>query len=68
MAVSNCTMCDGRYDREEGGATLDLDTAQPFLGDDATFKKRETEMSKRLVVFSPCQYIDFTNCLDICCS
>jgi len=36
------------YDREEGGATLDLDTAQPFLGDDATFKKRETEMTKRL--------------------
>lgn len=57
---------DGRYDREEGGATLDLDTAQPFLGDDATFKKRETEMTKRLVFFSPCQFIDFKSYPDIC--
>jgi hypothetical protein len=57
---------DDRYDREEGGATLDLDTAQPFLGDDATFKKRETEMTKRLVFCSPCQIIDFKSYPDIC--
>ena len=57
---------DDRYDREEGGATLDLDTAQPFLGDDATFKKRETEMTKRLVFCSPCHIIDFKVYPDIC--
>ncbi|KAG6550822.1 hypothetical protein Mapa_007618 [Marchantia paleacea] len=36
------------YDREEGTSTFDADNAAPFLGDDATFKKREAELAKRL--------------------
>jgi len=36
------------YGREEGGATFDADIAEPFLGDETTFKKRETAMTKRL--------------------
>eukprot|EP00250_Pteridium_aquilinum_P021702 c25200_g2_i1 orf=163-3891(+) len=36
------------YDREEGGSTMDTDIAEPFLGDEATFKKREADMAKRL--------------------
>jgi len=41
--------CCSRYGREEGGATFDADIAEPFLGDETTFKKRETAMTKRLV-------------------
>jgi pre-mRNA-splicing factor ATP-dependent RNA helicase DHX38/PRP16 len=40
--------CCSRYGREEGGATFDADIAEPFLGDETTFKKRETAMTKRL--------------------
>ncbi|CAM6106133.1 unnamed protein product [Calypogeia fissa] len=36
------------YDREEGGATFDADSGGPFLGDEATFQKREAELAKRL--------------------
>ncbi|KAI5058388.1 hypothetical protein GOP47_0026558 [Adiantum capillus-veneris] len=36
------------YDREEGGSVMDSDMVAPFLGDEATFKKREAEMAKRL--------------------
>eukprot|EP00850_Spirogloea_muscicola_P022812 SM000313S11962 [mRNA] locus=s313:62207:71334:+ [translate_table: standard] len=36
------------YGAEEGGATMDEDSA-PFLGDEATFKKREVEMQKRMI-------------------
>lgn len=36
------------YDREEGGSAMDSDVMAPFLGDEATFKKREAEMAKRL--------------------
>ncbi|MCO5579412.1 hypothetical protein L7F22_033267 [Adiantum nelumboides] len=36
------------YDREEGGSVMDADMVAPFLGDEATFKKREAEMAKRL--------------------
>lgn len=36
------------YDREEGGSVMESDMGAPFLGDEATFKKREAEMAKRL--------------------
>lgn len=36
------------YNQEEGGASFDSEGAQPFIGGEATFKKREAEMVKRL--------------------
>lgn len=36
------------YNQEEGGASFDMDSAEPFIGGEATFKKREAEMVKRL--------------------
>ncbi|KAL3679174.1 hypothetical protein R1sor_022130 [Riccia sorocarpa] len=36
------------YDREEGTSTFDSDNGAPFLGDEATFKKKEAELAKRL--------------------
>ncbi|XP_024542250.1 pre-mRNA-splicing factor ATP-dependent RNA helicase DEAH7-like [Selaginella moellendorffii] len=37
------------YDREEDGTAVDIDDSTSlFMGDEATFKKRETEMAKRL--------------------
>ena len=39
-----------RYDREEGGGLgMEPERFAPFLGDEATFKKREADMAKRLV-------------------
>lgn len=37
------------YDREEGGLVMEADSMAPFLGDEATFKKREADMAKRLI-------------------
>eukprot|EP01018_Ginkgo_biloba_P028657 Gb_13411 [translate_table: standard] len=36
------------YDREEGGTMLEADSSSLFVGDEATFQKRESEMAKRL--------------------
>ncbi|KAL1803612.1 hypothetical protein ACET3Z_032259 [Daucus carota] len=37
------------YDREEGNTMFDEDKSSFFLGDEATFKKKETELAKKLV-------------------
>ncbi|CAK7326056.1 unnamed protein product [Dovyalis caffra] len=37
------------YDREEGNTMFDADTSSFFLGDDASFQKKEAELAKRLV-------------------
>lgn len=37
------------YDREEGGSILESSNNTPFLGDEATFRKREADMAKRLM-------------------
>lgn len=38
-----------RYDREEGNAMFDTDSSSFFLGDEASFQKKEAELAKRLV-------------------
>ncbi|KAL2233714.1 UNVERIFIED_CONTAM: Pre-mRNA-splicing factor ATP-dependent RNA helicase DEAH7 [Sesamum indicum] len=37
------------YDREEGSTMYDADGSSFFLGDEASFQKKETELAKRLV-------------------
>ncbi|XP_042519990.1 pre-mRNA-splicing factor ATP-dependent RNA helicase DEAH7 [Macadamia integrifolia] len=37
------------YDREEGNTMFDSDTSSFYLGDDASFQKKEAELAKRLV-------------------
>ncbi|XP_042025035.1 pre-mRNA-splicing factor ATP-dependent RNA helicase DEAH7-like [Salvia splendens] len=37
------------YDREEGGTVYDADSSSAFLGDEASFQKKEAELAKRLV-------------------
>lgn len=37
------------YDREEGNAMFDTDSSSFFLGDEASFQKKEAELAKRLV-------------------
>ncbi|KAK9104172.1 hypothetical protein Scep_021016 [Stephania cephalantha] len=37
------------YDREEGNAAFDADSSSFFLGDEASFQKKEAELAKRLV-------------------
>ncbi|XAR60206.1 RNA helicase [Bertholletia excelsa] len=37
------------YDREEGNTMFDADSSSFFLGDEASFQKKEAELSKRLV-------------------
>ncbi|GMH27685.1 hypothetical protein Nepgr_029528 [Nepenthes gracilis] len=37
------------YDREEGGAVCDTNSSSFFLGDEASFQKKEAELAKRLV-------------------
>ncbi|GMN49209.1 hypothetical protein TIFTF001_018375 [Ficus carica] len=37
------------YDREEGNAMFDADSSSFFLGDEASFQKKEAELAKRLV-------------------
>ncbi|KAL9324599.1 hypothetical protein ACSQ67_009456 [Phaseolus vulgaris] len=37
------------YDREEGGTLFDGDSSSLFLGDEASFQKKEAELAKRLV-------------------
>ncbi|KAL9322938.1 hypothetical protein ACSQ67_010991 [Phaseolus vulgaris] len=37
------------YDREEGGTLFDGDNSSLFLGDEASFQKKEAELAKRLV-------------------
>lgn len=37
------------YDREEVGTMLEGDSSSLFIGDEATFQKRESEMGKRLI-------------------
>ncbi|XP_073302624.1 pre-mRNA-splicing factor ATP-dependent RNA helicase DEAH7-like [Primulina huaijiensis] len=36
------------YDREEGGTIYDADSSSLFLGDEASFQKKEAELAKRL--------------------
>ncbi|VFR00076.1 unnamed protein product [Cuscuta campestris] len=36
------------YDREEGSSTFDMDRSTLFLGDEASFQKKEAELAKRL--------------------
>jgi hypothetical protein len=38
-----------RYDREEGNTMFDADSSSFFLGDNASFQKKEAELAKRLV-------------------
>lgn len=40
-------MC--RYDREEGSTMFDADSSSFFYGDEKSFKKKETELTKKLV-------------------
>jgi len=40
-----------RYDREEGSTLFDGDNSSLFLGDEASFQKKEAELAKRLVTF-----------------
>ncbi|KAK6230979.1 hypothetical protein QUC31_002497, partial [Theobroma cacao] len=37
------------YDREEGNTMFDADSSSFFLGDEASFQKKEAELAKRLV-------------------
>ncbi|KAK7261573.1 hypothetical protein RIF29_27887 [Crotalaria pallida] len=37
------------YDREEGSTMFDTDNSSAFLGDEASFQKKEAELAKRLV-------------------
>ncbi|KAK6246536.1 hypothetical protein SCA6_009626, partial [Theobroma cacao] len=37
------------YDREEGNTMLDADSSSFFLGDEASFQKKEVDLAKRLV-------------------
>ncbi|XP_068656092.1 pre-mRNA-splicing factor ATP-dependent RNA helicase DEAH7 [Aristolochia californica] len=37
------------YDREEGSTMVDADSSSLFLGDDASFQKKEAELTKRLI-------------------
>ncbi|CAL0322117.1 unnamed protein product [Lupinus luteus] len=37
------------YDQEEGSTVFDTDKSSAFLGDEASFQKREAELAKRLV-------------------
>ncbi|KAF8390619.1 hypothetical protein HHK36_025146 [Tetracentron sinense] len=37
------------YDREEGTTMFDADSSSVFLGDDASFQKKEAELAKKLV-------------------
>ncbi len=37
------------YDQEEGGGGVD-ESHNPFVGDDALFEKRSTEMAKKMVI------------------
>lgn len=37
------------YDREEGNTLFDADTSSFYLGDEASFQKKEAELAKRLV-------------------
>ncbi|KAH1032320.1 hypothetical protein J1N35_044494 [Gossypium stocksii] len=37
------------YDREEGNTMFDADSSSLFLGDEASFQKKEAELAKRLV-------------------
>ncbi|KAL3533450.1 hypothetical protein ACH5RR_006971, partial [Cinchona calisaya] len=37
------------YDREEGSTVFDGDSSSHFLGDEASFQKKEAELTKRLV-------------------
>lgn len=46
-----------RYDREEGNTMFDTDSSSFFLGDDASFQKKEAELAKRLVCFMPVNFI-----------
>lgn len=39
-----------RYDREEGGTIYDADSSSVFLGDEASFQKKEAELAKRLIL------------------
>lgn len=50
MTEKSITYFYARYDREEGGGLGgEPERFAPFLGDEATFKKREADMAKRLV-------------------
>lgn len=44
-----------RYDREEGNAMYDDDRTSAFLGDEASFQKKEAELTKRLVCPENCE-------------
>ncbi|MCI35437.1 pre-mRNA-splicing factor ATP-dependent RNA helicase PRP16-like, partial [Trifolium medium] len=37
------------YDREEGSTLFDSDNSSLFLGDEASFQKKEAELAKRLL-------------------
>lgn len=49
--ITNESCLSYRYDREEGGTVYDGDSNSAFLGDDASFQKKEAELAKRLVWF-----------------
>lgn len=38
-----------RYDREESNTMSDVDTSSLFLGDEASFQKKEAELAKKMV-------------------
>lgn len=60
-------MFPGRYDREEGGTIFDVDSTLVFPGDEASFEKKETELSKRLVssfLFSVITHICCMECIN----
>lgn len=48
MFLVGISLC--RYDREEGNTMFDADSSSFFLGDEASFQKKEAELAKRLVL------------------
>ena len=47
--VFNNIILSCRYDREESNTMSDADTSSLFLGDEASFQKKEAEVAKKMV-------------------
>lgn len=47
--VFNNIILSCRYDREESNTMSDVDTSSLFLGDEASFQKKEAELAQKMV-------------------
>lgn len=47
--VFNNIILSCRYDREESNTMSDVDTSSLFLGDEASFQKKEAELARKMV-------------------